>query len=136
RTSRVGTRGRGGAGRVRFPCVPPRRRAFLEGLRDVLPMLLGAGPFGLIAGVGAVGAGMRPFDIVLMSGLVFAGASRLAAISLMASGAAVWAVLLTVAMVNLRHVMYGLALAPWPQRYGVLSRLLVSRSEERRVGKG
>ncbi|HLV13376.1 MAG TPA: AzlC family ABC transporter permease [Trueperaceae bacterium] len=106
--------------------MPPQRRAFLEGLRDVLPMLLGAGPFGLITGVSAVGAGMHPFDIVLMSGLVFAGASQLAAISLMASGAAVWAILLTVAMVNLRHVMYSLALAPWLQRYGVLSRLLVS----------
>lgn len=89
-------------------------------------MLLGAAPFGLITGVSAVGAGMHPFDIVLMSALVFAGASQLAAISLMASGAAMWAILLTVAMVNLRHVMYSLALAPWLQRYGFLSRLLVS----------
>ncbi len=89
-------------------------------------MLLGAVPFGMITGVSAVGAGMHPFDIVLMSALVFAGASQLAAISLMASGAATWAILLTVAMVNLRHVMYSLALAPWLQRYPVLSRLLVS----------
>lgn len=103
-----------------------RRRAFTEGFRDVLPMLLGAGPFGMITGVSAVGAGMQPFDIVLMSALVFAGASQLAAISLMASGAATWAILLTVAMVNLRHVMYSLSLAPWLQRYSVPSRLFVS----------
>ncbi len=92
----------------------------------MLPLLLGAAPFGMITGVSAVGAGMHPLDIILMSALVFAGASQLAAISLMASGAATWAILLTVAMVNLRHVMYSLALAPWLQRYGFLSRLLVS----------
>lgn len=102
------------------------RRAFLEGLRDVLPILLGIAPFGLITGVSAVGAGMHPFDIVLMSALVFAGAAQLAAISLIATGAAAWAVVLTVAMVNLRHLMYGLALSPWLRGYGVLSRALVS----------
>lgn len=103
-----------------------KRRAFTEGFRDVLPMLLGAGPFGMITGVSAVGAGMHPFDIVLMSALVFAGAAQLAAISLMASGAATWAILLTVAMVNLRYVMYSLSLAPWLQRYSIPSRVLVS----------
>lgn len=106
--------------------VSMARRAYLEGFRDVLPMLLGAAPFGMITGVSAVGAGMHPLDIVLMSALVFAGASQLAAISLMATGAATWAILLTVAMVNLRHVMYSLALAPWLQRYSLASRVLVS----------
>ncbi|HZW27480.1 MAG TPA: AzlC family ABC transporter permease [Trueperaceae bacterium] len=106
--------------------MTPQRRAFLEGLREVLPMLLGAVPFGMITGVSAVGAGLHPFDIVLMSGLVFAGASQIAAISLIASGGAIWAVVLTVAMVNLRHVMYSLALAPWLQRYGAFQRVLVS----------
>ncbi len=102
------------------------RRAFLQGFKDVAPMLIGAVPFGLITGVSAVGAGMHPTDIIFMSALVFAGSSQLAAISLIASGAAIWAIVLTVAMVNLRHVMYSLSLAPWLQRYGVLKRLLVS----------
>ena len=102
------------------------RRAFLEGIRDVLPMLLGIVPFGLITGVSAVGAGLHPFDVVLMSALVFAGAAQLAAISLIAAGAAGWAAVLTVAMVNLRHLMYSLALTPWLRRYGLLSRALVS----------
>lgn len=89
-------------------------------------MLLGVAPFGLITGVSAVGAGIHPFDVVLMSGLVFAGTSQLAAISLIASGAAIWAIVLTVAMVNMRHLMYSLTLAPLLQRYGVLHRLLAS----------
>lgn len=89
-------------------------------------MLIGAVPFGLITGVSAVGAGMHPVDIILMSAFVFAGSSQLAAISLIASGAAVWAIVLTVAMVNLRHVMYSLSLSPWLQRYSVVKRLLVA----------
>ena len=84
----------------------------LLGLRDVLPMLLGAAPFGLITGASAVAAGMAAVDVTLMSAAVFAGAAQIAAIALMSSGAAVWVVLLTTFMVNLRHLMYSAALAP------------------------
>jgi 4-azaleucine resistance transporter AzlC len=98
----------------------------MEGLREVLPILVGVTPFGLITGVSAVGAGMHPVDAVLMSALVFAGAAQLAATSLMFSGAPIWTVLLTVAIVNLRHLMYSLALSPWLRSYSLLSRLLIS----------
>ncbi len=75
-------------------------------------MLLGAAPFGLITGASAVAAGMAALEITLMSATVFAGAAQLAAIALLSAGAAVWVVLLTTLMVNLRHVMYSAALAP------------------------
>jgi 4-azaleucine resistance transporter AzlC len=48
-----------------------------------------------------------------MSVLVFAGASQLAAISLMAQSAPAWIVILTVAVVNLRMMMYSAAIAPY-----------------------
>lgn len=111
---------------VRFARMTAARRAFLDGFREVLPILVGLVPFGLITGVSSVGAGMTPFEAVVMSALVFAGAAQLAAISLIGTGGAVWAAVLTVAIVNLRHLMYSLALSPWLQRYGLASRLLVS----------
>lgn len=101
-------------------------RTFALGFKDALPMVLGVAPFGMIAGVSAVGVGLSAWDGTLMSALVVAGASQLAAHALLGSGASVLTILLTVAVINLRHVMYSASLAPWLQRYGLGSRLLMA----------
>jgi 4-azaleucine resistance transporter AzlC len=106
--------------------VPRDRNVFLEGARDVSPMLFGAVPFGLITGVSAVSVGIGALDVTLMSATVFAGASQLAAISLLGTGAAAWVVLLTVFMINLRHVMYSASMVPYLGRYGFPARLLMA----------
>ncbi|MBX3144266.1 MAG: AzlC family ABC transporter permease [Trueperaceae bacterium] len=102
------------------------RQAFAAGFRDILPFLLGTIPFGLIAGVSGIGIGMQFTEVVFMSGFLYAGASQLAAYSLMSTGAAVWVIVLTIAMVNLRLVMYSASIAPWLREYGMASRLLMA----------
>lgn len=99
------------------------RSTLLLGVRDMAPLMVGAVPFGLVTGVSAVALGIPAAEVVLMSAIVFAGAAQLAAISLVGSGAAAWVVLLTVAIINLRHVMYSASLAPWLQRYRLPGRL-------------
>ena len=89
------------------------RDAFLSGVRDVAPMMLGVAPFGLITGVSAASIGLTPTEAIGMSILVFAGASQLAAIALLEQGAAVAVILLTTFMINLRMAMYSASLAPW-----------------------
>jgi len=89
-------------------------------------MVVGVVPFGLIVGVSTVGVGLSAGDAVLMSALVVAGAAQLAAVSLMGSGAAAVTVLLTVAVINLRHVMYSASLTRWLKAYGLPGRLLMS----------
>lgn len=101
-------------------------RTLALGFKDALPMVLGVAPFGMIAGVSAVSIGLSAWDGTLMSALVVAGASQVAAIALLGSGGSVLTILLTVAVINLRHVMYSASLAPWLQRYGLGSRLLMS----------
>lgn len=100
--------------------------AALAGARDVTPLLLGLVPFGLITGVTGAAAGIDAVDMVIMSAVVYAGASQLAAISLIGVSAAPWVVLLTVGLINLRFLMYSASLAPWVQRYPPLSRLLIA----------
>lgn len=100
--------------------------AAIAGLRDIAPILLGLIPFGLITGVSGAAAGIHAVDMVIMSALVYAGASQLAAVALMGTGAAPWVVLLTVGLINLRFLMYSASLAPWVQRFGALSRALVA----------
>lgn len=90
----------------------PYRQDFLAGMRDILPILPGMVPFGLLAGATALQAGLAPWQAQTMSLFWLAGASQLAAIDLMAQQAAWPVILLTVLVVNLRFVMYSAVLAP------------------------
>lgn len=89
------------------------RRDFVAGGRAVGPILLGVVPFGLIAGVTAVNAGISPLQAVGMSVIVFAGAAQLAAIDLIGRSAPIAVVVLTVVVINLRFVMYSASIAPY-----------------------
>lgn len=91
---------------------PPVFRPLVAGAKDVAPILLGVIPFGIIVGASAVNAGFSTGQALGMSVIVFAGASQLAAIDLLARGAAVPVVVLTVLVINLRFLMYSAALTP------------------------
>ena len=62
------------------------RSTYLSGIRDVSPVLLGVLPFGIVAGVAAIGIGMSKTLAIMTSAIAFAGASQLAAIDLMEKG--------------------------------------------------
>jgi len=90
----------------------PAFRRLAAGARDVAPILLGVVPFGMIAGASAVNAGFSTAQALGMSVIVFAGASQLAAIDLLARGAGVPVAVLTILVINLRFLMYSAALTP------------------------
>lgn len=86
--------------------------AFRAGITAIAPVLLGVLPFGLAAGVVTAEAGYGLSETVGHSMLIFAGASQIAAVSLLGDGAAVAVVVLTVLVINLRMMMYAASLAP------------------------
>lgn len=86
---------------------------FRIGMRDMLPQAPGIAAWGLMTGVAMVKAGMSPFEALLMTVLVFAGSSQLAAIPLIVAGAPAWVILLTGFCVNLRFVVFSLHLRPY-----------------------
>ena len=90
-----------------------RHPAFREGLRDMAPVALGIGAWGLMTGVAMVKSGMSVLESVLMTLLVYAGSSQLAAIPLIVAGAPFWVVLATGFCVNLRFVVFSLHLRPY-----------------------
>lgn len=100
-----------------------RHHEFTQGARDMLPMLLGAIPFGIIFGSLAGAAGLTPWQTLGMSALVFAGSAQFITISLLAGGAGLLVVLLTTLVVNLRHALYSASLQPYvrhlPKRWRV-----------------
>lgn len=94
------------------PLMQNRREAYVAGARDAFPSVIGLIPFALIAGTATTAAGMDPWLALAMTILLYAGASQLAAIALMAQAAPAPIVLATVLVVNLRFVMYSATLAP------------------------
>jgi predicted branched-subunit amino acid permease len=66
--------------------------------------------FGVITGVAMVASGIAPLLAMLMSLLVFAGASMVAAAQLLASGSPAALVILATVFINLRFMMYSASL--------------------------
>lgn len=86
--------------------------AFRSGMTTISPVLLGVVPFGLVAGVVTIDAGYGVVETVGHSVLIFAGASQIAAVSLLGEGAPIHVAVLTVLVINLRMLMYAASLAP------------------------
>jgi predicted branched-subunit amino acid permease len=85
----------------------------LAGARASVPLLLGLVPFGLVAGVAAVDAGLSPLQAIGLSVVVFAGASQLAVVDLLGRDAPLVVVVLTATIINLRMSMYSASIAPY-----------------------
>lgn len=90
-----------------------RKQEFIRGVRDTLPLLLGAFPFGLIYGAVAATAGLSPAAAMAMSAFVFAGSSQFIAVGLVAAQTPVAIIVLTTLIVNLRHMLYSATLVPY-----------------------
>ena len=88
------------------------RRAFFAGFREVMPLAVPGIPFGFVLGVVIADSGLDQLAAWFSSPIVMAGAAQLAAIELLAESAGAWVVLVTVAFINSRHLMYSAALRP------------------------
>ena len=89
------------------------RPEFRIGMRDMSPVALGIGAWGLMTGVAMVKSNMSVLESVAMTLLVYAGSSQLAAIPLLFAGAPAWVILATGFCVNLRFVVFSLHLRPY-----------------------
>ncbi len=91
---------------------PARRRAILDGIRAITPLIVPGIPFGLVLGVLIADS-----DLVgnlagwASSWIVFAGSAQFAGILVLQAGGGVAIAATTMIVVNARHVMYSAALA-------------------------
>jgi 4-azaleucine resistance transporter AzlC len=76
-----------------------------EGFAAAWPICLGFFPIGMSLGVLAQKAGLAPWQIGIMSLVVFAGGSQFIAVAMIGSGASLAAIVTTTFMVNLRHLL-------------------------------
>ncbi|MEN6430314.1 MAG: AzlC family ABC transporter permease [Coriobacteriales bacterium] len=83
------------------------------GLSQTLPLILGAMPLGVAYGAVAIQAGLTVAETVMMSLMVFAGASQLMAVMMLQAGASFPIIVISTFLVNLRHLVMGLSLSPY-----------------------
>lgn len=88
-------------------------KSFWAGVRAEFPLLIGVFPFGLIYGALALNAGLSPAAAQMMSSIVFAGSSQFVAAQLVHEAAPGLVIVLTIAIVNLRHMLYSASIAPY-----------------------
>jgi 4-azaleucine resistance transporter AzlC len=87
------------------------------GISRALPIVLGYVPIGLAYGVLAQKAGLSALNTLLMSILVYAGSAQLIAVGLLADGTPPLPIILTTFVVNLRHLLFSAAVAPFLKRW-------------------
>ncbi len=102
------------------------KSAFWLGVRDALPFILIAAPFGLLFGVVASEAGLDMAQLMVMTSVVIAGASQFTALQLMSDNAPTLVVVATALAVNLRMTMYSAALTPHIGKATLWKRALMS----------
>jgi len=86
---------------------------FRAGFVAIMPLWLGAAPFGAIYAVSALAAGLDWAQTLAMSLLVFAGASQFSAAGLFASGAAPFTIVFATLIINARHALLAASVAPF-----------------------
>lgn len=119
-------------------------RDFLVGLRAGAPVVVAVLPFGLLFGAVAVDNGFSAFEAVLMSAIVYAGASQMVGIELFGQEIAPWLIVFSIFAVNFRHVLYSAALgrriADWTLTQKAVGFFLLSDPQfadaERRAEQG
>ncbi|WP_420846635.1 AzlC family ABC transporter permease [Nitrincola alkalilacustris] len=97
------------------------------GFKRLLPLSLFVIAFGLAFGMAATQNGLSTFEAMLMSALVFAGASQFGALDLWGPQVPVVALMITTFAINARHLLMGASLYPWlrelptGRRYAILT---------------
>ena len=93
--------------------IPTTSRSyeFWSGVRAELPLQLGVAPFGLVFGVLGLASGLTPLQTILLSSILFGGASQVVFAQLWGAGVPAPVVGASVSVVNLRHVLYSASIA-------------------------
>jgi len=86
--------------------------AFGQGCKAGIPIAIGYLPIGMTFGLLARASGMPDQITILMSLVVFAGASQFVGVNMLALGSAMGEIIFTTFVLNLRHLLMSASLAP------------------------
>lgn len=88
-------------------------RLWWEGVAMSQPIMIGYFPVAVMFGISSRASGLNALEALMVSVVVFAGASQFALVGMVASGMSFPGALFATASLNLRHLFYGPAIAPY-----------------------
>ncbi|MFF2091364.1 AzlC family ABC transporter permease [Paenibacillus sp. NPDC058174] len=98
---------------------------FLQGVKDCIPTLLGYLSIGFAAGVVGHTSGLSIMEVTLMSLLIYAGSAQFIVAGMLAAQGSAIAIIATVFIVNLRHVLLSAALSPYFRQLTPLKTMII-----------
>lgn len=99
---------------------------FKMGFRSILPIISGIIPFGAVMGSAFAEAKLTFWQSMLMNTAVYAGAAQLATVDLMKVNAAMFVVVATGLIINLRFLLYSAAMSPYLKDSGFIVKFLTA----------
>ena len=102
------------------------RSAFLEGARDITPMVLGVVPFGMAIGATAGTLQVDAAPALASAPLILAGAAQLTTLQMLDGGVAPVVIVLSALMINARLLLYSTSIAPWFRHEPLRRRLVLA----------
>ncbi|MCM3782663.1 AzlC family ABC transporter permease [Neobacillus mesonae] len=99
--------------------LPKEQSPFIQGIKDCIPTLLGYMSIGFAFGIVGISSGLSILEIALMSILVYAGSAQFIICALLVVNTPASAIILTTFIVNLRHFLLSLTVAPYLTRYSI-----------------
>ncbi len=100
--------------------------SFIRGLKQSWPLVIGYLPVAIAFGVSAQNIELSTSIILLISILIFAGASQFSFIALFAAGTPLLTTVLITVGLNLRHLLYSANLAPSIKHTSIGKRLILA----------
>ena len=94
--------------------------SYIQGIKDCLPTLFGYISIGFAFGVVGVASGLNVLEVFLLSVFVYAGSAQFIFCSLYVAGAPATSIIVTVFIVNLRHLLMSFSIAPYFTHYSIL----------------
>ncbi|HZG15620.1 MAG TPA: AzlC family ABC transporter permease [Candidatus Bathyarchaeia archaeon] len=96
------------------------RHSFAQGVIDSLPISVSIILFGAIFGLLSMQTGLSVWESLAMSLIVYAGSAQFTALSMLADQANLFAIILATFLLNSRHFLMGLSMAPHYQAFSPL----------------
>ncbi|KEF38668.1 putative branched-chain amino acid permease (azaleucine resistance) [Schinkia azotoformans MEV2011] len=96
---------------------------FSQGVKDCVPTLIGYISIGIAMGIVGAASNLSIVEVALMSVLVYAGASQFIICALLVSGSPFSVIVFTTFIVNLRHFLLSMTLAPHFTKYSLMKNI-------------
>ncbi|MEH7113717.1 AzlC family ABC transporter permease [Neobacillus niacini] len=96
---------------------------FSQGVKDCIPTLIGYISIGIAAGIVGASSNLSIVEVTLLSAFVYAGAAQFIICALLLSGSPISVIIFTTFIVNLRHFLLCMTLAPQFTKYSLLKNI-------------